>query len=116
MFYLTVCVCDVLYIMYVGRFCLVIAAIVPIFNTPKTTHTLDEDKKDVCRGRDGFSKYSITAHRNETKYEEKNIHSGNTTDIIWPSFLLGYNFFFVFEKDDWRKKNKMVSTRVTQSY
>jgi len=84
--------------MYVGRFCLVIAAIVPIFNTPKTTHTLDENKKDVCREGDGFSKYSITAHRNETKYEEKNIHSGNTTDIIWPSFLLGYNFFLFLRR------------------
>jgi len=99
---------------YVGRFCLV-KAIVPIFNTPKTTHTLDENKKDVCREGDGFSKFSITAHRNETKYEEKNIHSGNTTDIIWPFVPSRVQLFFVFEMDDWRKKNKMVSS-VTQSY
>jgi len=54
----------------------------------------------------------LTATKRNTK---KKIYTAATQLILFGLRSFSGTTFFVFEKDDWRKKNKMV-LRVTQSY
>jgi len=81
---------------YVGRFCLVKAAIVPIFNTPKTTHTLDENNKKMFAEEEmDFQNIALllTATKRNTK---KKIYTAATQLILFGLRSFSGTTFFCF--------------------